>query len=158
VQQPNFAGNRPPFSPEYIITVGYDHIFDLGGSGKLTASINSSFKGSYFTDFYNYRDGEQESFSQTDVSLEYRPASDRFSIQAFVRNIEDERPLTYGSFVSAGRMTSSTGSSERRGPLACERTSTSDETREGYPEMPLCRSGGTRAFLFTTRSWTEART
>ena len=102
VQQPNFAGNRPPFSPEYIITLGYDHIFDLGGSGKLTASINSTLKGSYFTDFYNYRDGEQESFSQTDVSLEYRPASDRFSIQAFVRNIEDERPLTYGSFVSAG--------------------------------------------------------
>lgn len=102
VQQPNFAGNRPPFSPEWVITAGYDHTFNLGGAGTLRASANTTFKSSYFTDFYNYRDGEQKAFTQTDVSLEYKPENERFTITAFAKNLENERPLTYGSFVSAG--------------------------------------------------------
>ena len=102
VQQPNFAGNRPPFSPQFIVTVGYDHIFNLGGSGTVTASANTTFKSSYFTDFYNYRDGQQKALTQTDLSLTYKPESENFSVQAFARNLENTRALTYGSFVSAG--------------------------------------------------------
>ena len=44
----------------------------------------------------------QQAYTQTDLSLTYRPVNDRFSVQAFVRNLENVRPLTYGSFVSAG--------------------------------------------------------
>lgn len=102
IQQPNFAGNRPPFSPEFIVTVGYDHIFDLGGAGSLTARADITFKSSYFTDFYNRRDGMQQALTQTDLSLEYSPENERFTIQAFVRNLENTRPLTYGTFISAG--------------------------------------------------------
>jgi iron complex outermembrane receptor protein len=102
VQQPNFVGNRPAFSPEFIITAGLDHRFDLGSAGSLTARADTTFKSSYFTDFYNYRDGSQKAFTQTDLSLEYRPESKTFSVTAFVRNLEDVRPLTYGSFTSAG--------------------------------------------------------
>jgi len=102
VQQPNFAGNRPPFSPEWVITAGYDHTFNLGSAGTVRASANTTFKSSYFTDFYNYRDGQQKAFTQTDVSLEYKPENGRFSLTAFAKNLENMRPLTYGSFVSAG--------------------------------------------------------
>ncbi len=102
IQNPNFAGNTPPFSPEFVITLAYDHVFDLGASGSLTASVNSVFKSSYYTDFFNYSDGEQDSYTQTDVSLEYRPVADGLMVQAYVQNLEDERPLTYGGFVSAG--------------------------------------------------------
>ena len=102
VQQPNFAGNRPGFSPEFIITAGYEHVFDLGASGTITANIDTTLKSSYFTDFYNYRDGRQSGFTQTGASLEYKPENGNFTVQAFVRNIENTRPLTYGSFVSAG--------------------------------------------------------
>ncbi|MDT0506749.1 TonB-dependent receptor [Novosphingobium sp. MMS21-SN21R] len=102
VQQPNFAGNRPPFSPEFVITVGYDHVFNLGGAGSVTAAAFTTFKSSYFTDFYNYRDGQQKAFTQTDLSLTYKPESDKFSVVAFVKNLENTRALTYGSFVSAG--------------------------------------------------------
>ena len=101
-QQPNFAGNRPAFSPSFIITAGYDHVFQLGSSGTVTASVNTTFKSSYFTDFYNYRDGQQKAYTQTDASLVYKPENGRFSVTAYVKNIEDTRPLTYGSFVSAG--------------------------------------------------------
>jgi iron complex outermembrane recepter protein len=101
VQQPNFAGNRPPFSPEFIITAGLDHVFHLGTS-TLTARADTTFKSKYFTDFYNYRDGTQKALSQTDLSLEFQPDGKKFSIMAFVRNLENTRALTYGSFTSAG--------------------------------------------------------
>ncbi|MBY0392139.1 MAG: TonB-dependent receptor, partial [Novosphingobium sp.] len=102
VEQPNFAGNRPPFSPKFIITAGIDHTFQLGGAGSLTARADTTFKSSYFTDFYNYRDGTQQAFTQSDFSLEYQTANKRYSLIAFVKNVENTRPLTYGSFVSAG--------------------------------------------------------
>jgi iron complex outermembrane recepter protein len=98
----NFVGNCPPFSPESIITAGLDHAFQLGSAGSLTAKVDNVFKTKYFTDFYNYADGIQKFFTQTDLSLEYQPENKRFSIQGFVRNLENKRPLTYGSFVSAG--------------------------------------------------------
>ncbi|WP_088311021.1 TonB-dependent receptor [Novosphingobium sp. B 225] len=102
VQQPNFAGNRPAFSPQWVITMGYDHVFDMGSAGTLTASANTTFKSSYFTDFYNNRDGRQSAFSQSDLSLTYKPENGKFTVQGFARNLENNRPLTYGSFVSAG--------------------------------------------------------
>jgi len=101
VEQPNFAGNRPPFSPKWIFTAGYSHAFDTGG-GTLTASAFTTFKSSYFTEFFNYNDSKQKSFTKTDLSLEYAPHDGYWSLQLFARNIEDKRTLTYGSFVSAG--------------------------------------------------------
>lgn len=102
VQQPNFAGNRPPFSPKFIITAGMDHTFPLGNLGTLTARADTTFKSAYFTDFYNYHDGQQSAFTQTDVALEYASDNKMYSVTAFAKNLENNRPLTYGSFVSAG--------------------------------------------------------
>jgi len=102
IQQPNFAGHRPPFSPRFIITAGLDHTFELGDTGTITARVDSTFKSSYFLDFYNYRDGTQEAYTQTNLSLEYAPMDKKFSVSAYVKNLENKRPLTYGSFVSAG--------------------------------------------------------
>ena len=102
VTQPNLAGNKLPQSPDVIITLGYDHVFDLGSAGSLTASAFSRFKSDYFLDIFNYNDSRQRGFSQTDLALIYRPTSEKFSIQAFVRNLEDERPLAFGTFVAAG--------------------------------------------------------
>ncbi|WP_353227802.1 TonB-dependent receptor [Novosphingobium sp.] len=102
IQQPNFAGNRPPFSPKMIITMGLDHVIHLGNSATLTARAETTFKSAYFLDFYNYRDGTQEAFTQSNLSLEYAPDNKRFSIAAYVKNLENTRPLTYGSFTSAG--------------------------------------------------------
>ncbi|MEO6093803.1 MAG: TonB-dependent receptor [Novosphingobium sp.] len=102
IQQPNFKGNTPPFSPKFIITMGYEHVFDLGGAGHLTARVDTLFKSAYFTDFYNYRDGRQSAYTQTGASLEYKPENRRFTVAVFARNLENERTLTYGSFVSAG--------------------------------------------------------
>jgi iron complex outermembrane recepter protein len=102
VQQPNFAGNRTPFSPKVILTAGLDHTFQLGAAGSLTASADATYKTSYYTDFFNYADGRQKSFTQADFTLDYQPQAGNYSVQAFVKNVGNKRPLTYGSFTAAG--------------------------------------------------------
>lgn len=101
-QQPNLAGNTPPMSPEVVVSVGYDHVVDLGNAGTLTATAFSRFKSRYFLTIFNERDLSQKAFTQTDLSLTYRPASRKFSIAGFVQNLENERPMVFGAFVAAG--------------------------------------------------------
>jgi iron complex outermembrane receptor protein len=98
----NYAGNTPAFSPKIVASLGYDHVFQLGSAGTLKASLSTTYKSSYYTDFFNYHDTQQEAYTQSDVSLEYKPQSRNFGVQAFVRNLEDKRPLVYGSYISAG--------------------------------------------------------
>lgn len=102
ITQPNLAGKTPPMTPEWTITLAYDKVFPLGDLGTLTASAFSTFKSAYFGDIYNYRDSKQTAFTQTDLSLTYAPENKRFSLQGFVRNIENTRPLTYAGFTVAG--------------------------------------------------------
>jgi iron complex outermembrane receptor protein len=40
--------------------------------------------------------------TQADATLDYKPQEGRYSVQAYAKNIGNKRPLTYGSFVSAG--------------------------------------------------------
>jgi len=102
IQQPNFKGNTAAYSPKWVLQVGYDHTFHLGSAGSLVASASTKYKSSYFTDFFNYRDGEQGSYMQTDASLDYKPESGNWSVQAFAHNLENKRPLTYGGYIAAG--------------------------------------------------------
>jgi iron complex outermembrane receptor protein len=101
-QSVNLKGNAPAFSPKVVISAEYDHTFHLGSAGSLTASLASRYKSSYYADFYNWHDSQQKGFTSTDVSLEYKLPNGHFGVMAYVRSIEDKRPLTYGSFISAG--------------------------------------------------------
>jgi iron complex outermembrane recepter protein len=71
-------------------------------AGSLTASVFSTFKSSYFNDIFNFRDSVQKAFTQTDLSLTWQPESEKFTVQAFVRNLENTRQLTYAGFTAAG--------------------------------------------------------
>lgn len=102
IVQPNLAGNRPPQSPRWVLAAGYDHSFSLGDAGSITPSVFSRYKSSYFLDIFNFRDSQQKAFFQTDASIEWRSPDDRVGVQAFVRNIEDNQPLTYANFTAAG--------------------------------------------------------
>lgn len=100
--QPNLAGNRPPLAPKWTIVMGYDKVFDLGNAGSITASALTTFKSAYFNDIFNFRDAQQQAFSQTDLSVTYRPDNRKWSLQAFARNLENIRPITFSSFTAAG--------------------------------------------------------
>lgn len=98
----DYSGNRPAFSPEWILTARFEHVFDLGNSGAFTFSANTTFKSSYFTSFRNLSDERQGSFTQSDLQLEYETDNEMWKVAAFVRNLENERPLTQGYFLAAG--------------------------------------------------------
>ena len=102
IVQPNLAGNRPPQSPRWVIAAGYEHRFDLGSAGSITPSVFTRYKSSYFLDVFNFQNSRQSGFFQTDASIEWRPSSDKFGVQLFVRNLENNQPLTHASFVVAG--------------------------------------------------------
>ncbi|MBD8637903.1 TonB-dependent receptor [Sphingomonas sp. CFBP 13733] len=97
----DLTGNTPPQAPKVTIAVGYDHTFPIG-DGKLVASGFSRFKSQYFLTPFNWEAERQQAYTQTDLSLEYSAPGDRFSIQGFVRNLENERPLGYGFFTGGG--------------------------------------------------------
>ncbi|BBF72050.1 TonB-dependent receptor [Sphingomonas bisphenolicum] len=99
---PDLAGNRLAQTPKFVIGVGYEHIFDMGSAGTITANAFSRFKSDYFTSFFNYNDSRQTAYTQSDLSLEYKPENGKFGVQAFVRNLENERPLAFASYIAAG--------------------------------------------------------
>jgi iron complex outermembrane receptor protein len=99
---PNLAGNTPAFAPDLILSLGYDHTWELAGGAAIKGSIFSRYKSEYYTTPYNYADGKQSGYTQTDVSLGYESAEGTWGLRAYVRNLEEEMPLTFHSFTSAG--------------------------------------------------------
>jgi iron complex outermembrane receptor protein len=95
------SGNTMPNAPEWILTIGYDHVFNVG-EGSLIAGIFSRYKDEYYNHIQNYADSEQDSYTQTDISLEYVTGNGAWSVLAYARNLEDERPINYMNFISAG--------------------------------------------------------
>lgn len=102
VTQPDLAGNTPPRSPEWVLTAGWEHIFPLDNGGELRFNAFTRYNSGYFTSIFNWSDDKQDSFTQTDVSLEYGAPGGRWSLQAFARNLENTRELTHAAFTSAG--------------------------------------------------------
>lgn len=103
-QATDLSGNKPTQAPRWTIALGYDHTFPIG-DGELVASVYSRFKTEYYLTVFNWRADQQDAFTQTDLSLEYKAPGGRYSVQAYVRNLEDERPLNFSSFVGGGPTT-----------------------------------------------------
>jgi iron complex outermembrane receptor protein len=89
----------PGYAPKWIITLAYDHVWELSGAATLTFHANSTFKSRYFTNFLNYRDSAQDAFTQTDASLEY--AKGPVTVSVYVRNLENKRPLVQSYYIAA---------------------------------------------------------
>jgi iron complex outermembrane receptor protein len=94
----DLSGNRPANAPKWTIAFGYDHEFDLGDKGTLTASVFSRYKSQYNLTSLNYAGDLQKGYVQTDLSVSYSPAGKKFSLQAYVRNIENYVPIVFASF------------------------------------------------------------
>jgi iron complex outermembrane receptor protein len=85
-------GQPTPWSPDMTFNFSASYDFDLGGMGYLTPVIQT-----FWTDSYNVAGnlpidpaGFQDSFSKTDLRLIWGSDDDRYSVEAFVENIEDE--------------------------------------------------------------------
>jgi iron complex outermembrane receptor protein len=88
------AGNRPPQAPRFTFNAGYQHDFDLFG-GTLTPRFQTHYETkSYFT-IYNYGADSQGAYHKSDIIVTYKPSSGRWSLEGYVRNLEDKLILSF---------------------------------------------------------------
>jgi iron complex outermembrane receptor protein len=77
-------------APKFALNLGYQHIFDLGGSGRIIAGADTRIESSRFLSIDFLPDGRQGSYMMSNARLTWETQSGNFSLTAFVNNIEDE--------------------------------------------------------------------
>ena len=87
----DLRGERPPYTPKFTFSASASYDIDLGG-GNLTPKVQFRYSDSYFAHggLPFDRSGFQKSFTQTDIRIGYAPHDERWGIEVFVENIEDE--------------------------------------------------------------------
>lgn len=98
--QLDLSGNRIPLSPDFTFTLGASYRIDLGNGGQLTPEARLFWSDDYFVNEFNYdagipgrEVGRQGSYTQTTLRLTWESANDRFTLQAFVDNLENDAVL-----------------------------------------------------------------
>ncbi len=104
--QQNFKGKELDLLARTTIRGSYEHRFDLAGGGNITAHVNTTYNSGYkvsnyagdgnpFTGVYTVLPAQftQKSFTRSDLMISYTTASGKFSIDAFVHNIENKMQL-----------------------------------------------------------------
>ncbi len=84
------AGNRPPQSPEWSVNLGWQHDWFLE-HGTLSFKAQSHYETETHFTIYNYTADQQKSYHRSDLSLGYYPSSYKWSVEGYVRNLEDNR-------------------------------------------------------------------
>jgi iron complex outermembrane receptor protein len=77
-------------APRFALNLGYQHTFDLGGSGRIIAGVDTRIESSRFLSIEFLPDGRQGSYMMSNARLTWETASGNFSVTAFVNNLEDE--------------------------------------------------------------------
>lgn len=86
--------SRKAFSPDHTVQAGIAYDIDLGRRGTLTPEVQTYFNSGYILTDLTPNFGHNPSFTKTDLRVTYRTANDRFRLQAFVQNIEDEATIS----------------------------------------------------------------
>ena len=86
----DLSGQRPPYTPKFTASLSVSYDYDVG-FGYLTPQVNFRYSDSYFADGGLPYDpsGFQPSFTQTDVRFGVTDYKRKYSVEAFVENIED---------------------------------------------------------------------
>jgi iron complex outermembrane receptor protein len=77
-------------APKWVLNAGYDHIFDLGGSGRITAGVDTRIESSRYLSLDFLALGRQGSYMMSNARLTYETASGQLAVTAFVNNLENE--------------------------------------------------------------------
>lgn len=87
------SGKPTVNSPRWAVNLGYQHSFRIGGDMALVAGARSSIEASRYLNS-NYREEEKQgSFMMSDAFLTLEGPQDKWSITAFINNIEDKEVL-----------------------------------------------------------------
>lgn len=90
----DYSGNRIINAPPVNVNAGIQQSIALGRHGELLARVDSHYSGSYYGNFNNFRNTRQSRYVKSDASLTYTAPSQKWSVQGFVRNLEDKAVYT----------------------------------------------------------------
>jgi iron complex outermembrane receptor protein len=85
----NFDGLQLQYAPDWTISAGYHHDFQMA-KGYLRAQVSTRYESSFFADFSHTPGGKQGNYTKTDLSMTYYSEDDKWSLGAWVKNIENE--------------------------------------------------------------------
>lgn len=91
------SGFPLPRAPEFSARGNYAHVFTFDGGASVTFNATGNYQSSKYLTIDYLRSGHVGNTFSADLDLTYRPAGDRFSLSAFVRNVTDEAVYTGGS-------------------------------------------------------------
>lgn len=85
----NYDGFTLPYSPRWTLNAFYQHRFDIGDGAQLRASANFKYTSDRWSIYTHAPGFHIAADTHTDLNFGYFAAVDRWSIQAFVRNLEN---------------------------------------------------------------------
>jgi outer membrane receptor protein involved in Fe transport len=88
-------GNRIPEASKHRIHLAASYTWDVAG-GSLTARWDYYWQDHFFTRAFNQDFDKVDSWDQHNASVTYERADNRWSLRAWVRNIEDDVHITGG--------------------------------------------------------------
>jgi iron complex outermembrane receptor protein len=92
-------GETPGWSPDLVMNFIAQYSMDLAGGGRLTPAIMFAYSGAYNTSNLYSLDPlhDQDSYTKTDFRLAWRAPTGKYTVAAYVENIEDEAVLSRGN-------------------------------------------------------------
>ena len=76
-------------APKWVVNAGYEHSFDLGGTGRIRAGVDTRIESSRYLSLDYLSLGRQGSYMMSNARLTYETASGKLAVTAFVNNIEN---------------------------------------------------------------------
>ena len=86
----NCSGKPVVNAPRLALNAGYEHTFDLGGSGKFRVGADTRIESSRFLSIDFLALGKQGSYMMSNARVTYETANGRYALTGFVNNIENE--------------------------------------------------------------------
>jgi iron complex outermembrane receptor protein len=93
----NLADNTLVQSPKWTLAASFEHSWELPEDAQLSARVQSNYRTRQYFTVYNTADMLQKAYALTDLSLEYKAGSGRYSVQLFAHNVTDKRYFTYAA-------------------------------------------------------------
>ncbi len=87
------SGRQISFSPQFSLGASVRYSFTLGNNSTLTPGLDFYFSDDYMTADQHYPFALQDAYSQTDFRLTWESAQQKWRVQGFVQNIENEAVL-----------------------------------------------------------------
>ena len=89
----DYSGNVLPFAPRLSGSVGYQHTWGLESRGGLTARIETHLESDTWVTFQQSAGTHQPGHSVSNAYLTYEGTGEKWSLSAYVKNLEDRAVL-----------------------------------------------------------------